>query len=216
MEQTDTTALDTARVVTRTGVSRASAQRRRLFQRHLIAFLAAVLGSLVLDYMVVAPPGLQWAWWVITPWTLVFAIHFVGLKGRGYSIGELLTPPRTEVSEEDYPFPLDYEIVRARQLRDGIERAANSVAQSHGKPAARAVDAADALLAKLESVVANARASGSEERIEQTVPEARAAVEALDELHEALIAVEVLEESVDVLPVEEVEDCEEALEKLQE
>lgn len=214
MEETDTTALNTTRVVTRTGVSKASAQRRRLFQRHLIAFLSAILGSLVLDYTVVAPPGLQWAWWVITPWTIVFAIHFVGLKGRGYSIGEMLTPPRTQVSEEDYPVTLDYEIVRARQLRDGIERAANSVAKSHGKAAAQAVDAADALLAKLESVVANARASGSEEQIQQALPEAQTAIEALDSMHEALIAVEVMEEPIDILPTDEIKTREEALARL--
>ena len=212
-----------SRVIAHRVVGGASSQRRRTFQKHLLAFLAVSLGAAALDVAVVEPQGLQWAWWIVVPWAIVFAIHLLGLKARGYSFFDLLTPPKTEKVGEDYPVPLDHELVRARQLRDGVERSAASVAEANPETARQALAAADSLLGAIERLVASARGSeggeggegdgGSHGRAERLVPELREAVELLGNLHEGLIAQAVLDEPPQELPIAAVEHKSEALGK---
>ncbi len=215
-EETGVSPVPDSRVVARRVVGGASAQRRRAFQKHVLAFLMVSLGIVALDVAVVKPQGLQWAWWLVVPWSIVFAIHLLGLKARGYSFYELFTPPKTEKAGEDYPVPLDYELVRARQLRDGIESSAASAAKAHPETAEQALAAADSLLAAIERLVASARGegdSGSHGRAERLVPELREAVELLGDLHEGLIAQDVLDEPPQELPIAAVEQKSEALGK---
>lgn len=209
-EETDTPALTDARVVTRRGASGAAVARRRFFQRHLLLYLAGNLGVIALDVAAVAPPGMQWAWWVVVPWTLVFAIHFVGLKARGYSLGEMFIPPRVEPLGEDYPVPLDYELVRARQMFDGIEGSTASLSHAHPEAAREALDAARALVAAIEAVVAAARVQ-DEAIAERVMGDVEDAIDALEELHEAVIGVDVLDEPAADLPIQDVREKAESL-----
>ncbi len=205
-EETQTPALPTARVATRPGVSRVAETRRRIYQRHLLLFLAVGAGLLAADLY--TSPDLQWAYYPLAPWFLVFVMHTIGLKSRGFTIGEMLIPPRERAVEEVYTVPLDYELVRARQLRDGVASAAAAVRDQDASLADRAVSAADDLVAAVESLVSSARSEKyrSEDRAEKWVPEARAGLEALNELHQGLLSVEVLEEPLATVRVEPVEE----------
>ncbi len=210
-------AITESRVVARRGTSSASAERRRLFQRHLLLYLAVTVGISALDVAVVEPQGMQWAWWLVVPWTLVFAIHFLGLKARGYSFAELFVPPKTEKAVEDYPAPLDYELVRVRQIRDGIEDAASSVAKLHADAARAALEAVEDLASAMERLVASAHGEKQlgEERALRLVPKAKEAVHVLEDLHEALIGVEVMDEPVEDLPIQEVRERAEKLAEIE-
>jgi hypothetical protein len=68
----------------------------------------------------------------------------------------------------------------------------------------------------VESLVVTARSQKyhQEERAEKLVPEAQAALEALDQLHRGLLKLEVLSEPDEELPLQAVEDQTEALRKL--
>ena len=209
-EDTDLPALTDARVTTRRGASGATEVRRRFFQRHLLLYLAGNLGIIGLDVAVVAPRGMQWAWWVVVPWTLVFTIHFVGLKARGYSLGEMFIPPRVEPLEEDYPVPLDYDLVRARQMFDGIEKSTASLSHAHPEAAREALSAAQALVSAVEAIVASAREQGGA-AVERVMSDVEDAIDALEELHEAVIGVGVLEEPAADLPIQSVREKAEEL-----
>ncbi len=194
-EDTQASPLPSARVATRPGASGIAEHRRRLYQRHLLVFLAINGGLVALDLY--TGPGLQFAHFLAVPWLLVFLLHTVGLKSRGYSFGELLIPPRVRPVQEVYTTPLDYELVRARQLRDGITNAAAAAHAGDAEFAKKAEAAADALVRELEQLVAKARSTKyrSQETAEKLVPEAQSALDALYKLHDALIRVSVLEES---------------------
>jgi 2TM domain len=208
--------LPTARVATRPGASGVAEKRRRIYQRHLLIFLAVNGGIMAADLY--TSPGSQWAYYLVVPWFLIFLMHTAGLKSRGYSIGEMLIPPRERPIKEVYTVPLDYELVRARQLRDGVANAAAAVRQKDAKLADRAVAAADQLVVTLEGMVAAARSGKhrSDERAEQLVPEGQAALDALDQLHQGLLRVGVMEESEDAVPTQAVEERAAALRQLAE
>lgn len=213
-EDTRAPAIPAARVATRPGTSGVSEKRRRIFQGHLLAFLAVNIGVIALD--IYTSPGIQWGYFLTVPWFLVFLLHTVGLKSRGYSVGEMLIPPRNKPVRDVYTTPLDYELIRARQLRDGI---ANSVAaaQTAGHDLAdRALAAADKLVEAVESIVTSAREQKyrQPEKSEKLVPAAQTAIEALDQLHRRLLRLVVLDEPKDQLPVEAVEEQAETLDKL--
>lgn len=212
-EETRAPEIPTARVATRPGASGVSERRRRIYQSHLLVFLAANTALIALD--VLTSPGVQWGYYITVPWFLVFLLHSLGLKSRGYSVGEMIIPPRNRPVREVYTTPLDYELIRARQLRDGI---ANAVAAAetagHQRPD-RAMAAADKLVAAIESAVTSARQQNNrkDERSEQLVPAAQSALETLDQLHRALLELVVLEAEGADLPVQAVEEQAEALEQ---
>lgn len=190
-----------------------SEKRRRIYQSHLLIFLAVNTGLIALD--VVTSPGVQWGYYITVPWFLVFLLHSLGLKSRGYSIGEMFIPPRNRPVSEVYTTPLDYELIRARQLRDGIANAVAASETAGHPPSERAMAAADKLVAAIESAVTEARQQNyrTADRSEQLVPVAQSALEALDELHRALLKLVVLEtEGVD-LPVQDVEEQAEVMEQ---
>lgn len=210
-EETRTPEIPAARVATRPGASGMSEKRRRIYQSHLLIFLAVNTGLIALD--VVTSPGVQWGYYITVPWFLVFLLHSLGLKSRGYSIGEMFIPPRNRPVSEVYTTPLDYELIRARQLRDGIANAVAASETAGHPPSERVMAAADKLVAAIESAVTEARQQNyrTADRSEQLVPVAQSALEALDELHRALLTLVVLEtEGVD-LPVQAVEEQAEAL-----
>jgi hypothetical protein len=179
--------------------------RRRIFQRHLLLFAAVCAGLLALDNSM--SPGIQWAHFLLVPWGLIFLVHTLGLKSRGYTIGEMLIPPKQKPLKKIYTVPLDYELVRARQLRDGIFNAAGALGD---KPlAGRAVAAADELVQAVEAAAASSRAESP--AATGQVPEAQAAISALNDLHVSLLKREVLEDSENELPIEAVEDRAKAL-----
>ncbi len=205
--------LPTARVVTRHGVSGASHLRRRIYQRHLLAFLLVSGGLLALDLS--ATPGVQWAHFFVALWALVLILHTAGLKSRGYSFAEMLIPPRQRPVQEAYTVPLDYELVRARQLRDGIANAADALRTQHAARADEALAAADALARAVEAAVAAARTRGGDDVDPDVQAAVGSAVTALDELHRRMLEIEILEEgSPDDLPVEALRDRAEALRRL--
>jgi len=195
--------LPSARVATRPGAGGVAEQRRRIYQRHLLLFL--VVGAALVAADLYTSPQIQWAYFVMVPWGLVFFLHSFGLKSRGYSIAEMLIPPRQRPVKEVYPVPLDYELVRARQLRDGIANAAGAVRDKDPALADKAVAAADGLVAAVEAVVASFREEDQAAAVEP-VPSAQAAVDALGELHEGLLKVSVLEEPGDVVPIDIVNE----------
>ena len=194
-EETQASPLPRARVATRPGASGVAEHRRRLYQRHLLIFLAINIGLIALDLY--TGPGVQFAHFRAAPWTLIFLLHTFGLKSRGYSFGELFIPPRVLPVEEVYTTPLDYELVRSRQIRDGIVNAAAAVYDDDPDFAKGAEDAATGLVQAIEGLVGTVRAEKyrREETSEKLVPETQSALEALHQLHDALIRVEVLEES---------------------
>ncbi len=208
------TAGDKPRVVVRQHAAGAGESRRRIFQRHLILYLVVNVGVVFLDHSVIAPFGIQWAQWIAVPWTLLFALHMVGLKSRGYSWGELLTPPRVEPPEEEYTDPLEYEVIRARQLHDGVASAAAAVRSDSADVAEAAVSAADDLLAAVEQRATAIRATGDGDAVEAAVPDFRAALDTLDALHDSLIAMDVLGEDGEKVPIEAVRERVRRLRKL--
>lgn len=192
-EENGQTALPTARVATRPGASGIAEHRRRLYQRHLLLFLAVNGGLLAADWL--TSPGLQWGHFLAVPWGLIFLLHTTGLKSRGYSFGELLIPPRDPPVREVYTVPLDYELVRARQLRDGVVTAAAALREKNRELSESAVAAADDLLAATEGAVQSVRGARTqqEEEAQKLLPETQAALEVLDTLHQDLVRMEVLE-----------------------
>ncbi len=213
-EETRAPAIPTARVATRPGTSGVSEKRRRIYQGHLLAFLAINAGVLALDLY--TSPGIQWGYFLTVPWFLVFLLHSIGLKSRGYSVGEMLIPPRHKPVRAVYTTPLDYELIRARQLRDGIANAA-AAARTAGNPLADpALAAADNLVAAIQGIVTSAREKKyrQDEQSEKLIPAAQASIEALDQLHRRLLRVVVLEEKDEELLVQTIEEQAENLAKL--
>jgi len=208
------TSLPTARVATRPGVSGIAEHRRRLYQRHLLIFLAVNLGLLAADWF--TSPGLQWGHFLAVPWGLVFLLHTAGLKSRGYSFGELLIPPRDPPVREVYTVPLDYELVRTRQLRDGVATAAAALRDKNRELSESAVAAADELLAAAEGAVKSVRAAKThrDEQVQKLLPEAQAALEVLDTLHQDLIRMAVLDDAPETAAIEPVREQAAALEQL--
>ncbi|NIN71265.1 MAG: hypothetical protein GTO46_04870 [Gemmatimonadetes bacterium] len=206
--------LPAARVATRPGASGIAEHRRRLYQRHLLIFLAANLGLLAADWL--TSPGLQWGHFLAVPWGLVFLLHTSGLKSRGYSFGELFIPPRSPPVREVYTVPLDYELVRARQLRDGVLTAAAALRDKNRELSESAIAAADELLAAAEGAVQKVRTAKThkDEQAQKLLPEAQAALEALDTLHQDLIRMEVMDEPPETAAIEPVQDRAAALRQL--
>lgn len=196
------------RVATRQGVGGHSEERRRRFQAHLLLFLAVNMGLVGVDHLVLAPPGIQWAQWILIPWLFVFLIHILALKTRGFPWLELIVPPKKAVIKEVYTEPLAYELVRTRQLRDGVAKAAEAVRAANPALADDAISAADELLDAAEKLVDMVQARGDAEGAgagagagadAQDMTELQAALNELGQLHQGLIGVRVLEE-----PAEEV------------
>ncbi len=194
------------RVATRQGVGGHSEERRRRFQAHLLLFLAVNMGLVGVDHLVLAPPGIQWAQWILIPWLFVFMTHILALKTRGFPWLELIVPPKKAVIKEVYTEPLAYEMVRSRQLRDGVAKAAEAVRAANPALADDAISAADELLDAAEKLVATVQARSDAEGAgagagadAQDVTELEAAVTELGQLHQGLIGVRVLEK-----PAEEV------------
>jgi hypothetical protein len=125
----------------------------------------------------------------------------------------MLIPPRTKPVSEVYTTPLDYELIRARQLRDGVANAVAAAETAGTKPPDRAMEAADKLVAVIENAVTLARQQSyrKDERSERLVPAVQAALEALDQLHRGLLKLVVLEAEGEELPVAAVEEQAEAL-----
>jgi hypothetical protein len=213
-EETRAPTTPAARVATRPGTSGVSEKRRRIYQVHLLAFLAANIGVLALDLY--TSPGIQWGYFLTVPWFLVFLLHSVGLKSRGYSVGEMLIPPRNKPVRAVYTTPLDYELIRARQLRDGIANAVAAARTAGNQLADQALAAADKLVAAVESTVTTAREQKyrQDEQSEKLIPAAQAAIETLDQLHRRLLRLVVLEQQDEELPIQTVEDQAEDLAKL--
>jgi hypothetical protein len=205
-EENGGTSLPTARVATRPGVSGIAEHRRRLYQRHLALFLAVNLGLLAADWF--TSPGLQWGHFLAVPWGLVFLLHTTGLKSRGYSFLELFIPPRDPPVREVYTVPLDYELVRTRQLRDGIATAAAALRDKNREVSESAAAAAAELLAATEGAVQSVRFAKTrkDEQVQKLLPEAQAALEALDTLHQDLIRMEVLEDPPETAAIEPVQE----------
>jgi hypothetical protein len=179
--------------------------RRRIYQRHLLLFAVVCAALLALDNY--TSPGIQWAHFMLVPWGLVFLLHTLGLKSRGYSVGEMIIPPRQKPLKAVYTVPFDYELVRARQLRDGVFSAAGALGDR--SLADRAVGAAEELVRAVEAVASSSRAEGRAD--DSQVPEAQAAVEALDDLHAGILKLEVLDDPDYALPIEAVEERTKAL-----
>lgn len=206
-EESQPTVYSKARVATRQGGGGgASEERRRRFQNHLLLFLVVNSGVAAADYIAVAPPGIQWAQWLVMPWLFIFAIHLLGLKSRGFTWVELIVPPRKRVIKEVYTQPLEYEVVRARQLRDGITGSAASIRDQHPEVADAAVAAANELLDAVEKMVKGTLDDGSNAEAEKLVPEAQQALEAFDALHEALIRADVQEGPPESIPIDGVKE----------
>lgn len=215
MEGTESPTLRKERVATRPGVSGFAEHRRRLYQRHLLVFLAIGGGLLAIDYLFLSP-GLDWAHFLLFPWLIVFLVHTLALKSRGYSFAELLIPPRRPPVREVYETPLDYELVRSRQLRDGMVGAAAAIRDAHTEFADGALAAADQLVSAVEEMVGNVRSGRyrTDERAEKLAPEARAGLADLDRLHAELIRIEVEGGEPDIASVEEVRQRAEAIRRL--
>ncbi|MEE8551301.1 MAG: 2TM domain-containing protein [Gemmatimonadota bacterium] len=190
-------------------------KRRKAFHKHLLLFLGANLAAGALD--VWQSPRLDWAYWVLIFWGMLFLFHFFGLRSRGYSLGELFTPVKTEAPREEEAAPFDFELIRSRQLRDGIVSAAEAVRKLDGQLANDAVAAADHLLTAVEELLTKTREradAGTAKTEGRLKPELRAAVDLLDELHAGLIAVDVLEDAADQVPIQQAREQAEALRKL--
>ncbi len=203
------------RVVTRRQVGGMAQKRRKAFHKHLLLFLGANLAAGALD--VWQSPRLDWAYWVLIFWGMLFLFHFFGLRSRGYSLGELFTPVKTEAPREEEAAPFDFELIRSRQLRDGIVSAAEAVRKLDGQLANDVVAAADHLLTAVEELLTKTREHadvGTAKTEGRLKPELRAAVDLLDELHAGLIAVDVLEDAADQVPIQQAREQAEALRKL--
>jgi hypothetical protein len=213
-EENGGTSLPTARVATRPGASGIAEHRRRLYQRHLLLFLAVNGALLAADWF--TSPGLQWGHFLVVPWGLVFLLHTTGLKSRGYSFFELFIPPRNPPVREVYTIPLDYELVRARQLRDGVATAAAALRDKNRELSESAAAAADQLLAATEGAVESVRAAKTrkDEQAQRLLPEAQTALEVLDALHRDLIRMEVMDEPQETDAIEPVQEHAESLRQL--
>lgn len=213
-EETRAPAIPAARVATRPGTSGVSEKRRRIYQAHLLAFLALNAGVIALDLYI--SPGVQWGYFLTVPWLILFLLHSLGLKSRGYSVAEMLIPPRNKPIREVYTVPLDYELVRARQLRDGIANAVAAAQTAGDQRVDQALAATDRLVAAMESTVTLTRQQKYRwaEQSENVLPAAQAAIEALDLLHRTLLRQVVLDDQPEQLPLQTVEERAEALEKL--
>ncbi len=212
-EESPGASLPTARVATRPGASSLAEHRRRIYQRHLLVFLAVNVGLVAADLL--TAPGLQWAHFLAFPWLLLFLVHTAGLKSRGHSFAELLIPPRDAPVRDVYTVPLDYELVRARQLRDGVVTAAAALRDRNRQLADSAAAAADGLLAATESAIASVRGAKhrGDERAAKLEPHAQAALDALDRLHQDLISVAVSEDPVETVALDSVQERTEDLRK---
>ncbi len=197
-EETQQPPVPDARVATRPGASELSEHRRRIYQRHLLLFLALAIGVITVDQ--ITSPGIQWAHFPLVPLFLVLLLHTVGLLSRGYSVAELLIPPRSRPVKAVYTVPLDYELVRARQLHDGVNNVANAVRSQNSELADGAVAAATQLLEALERLADSPR--GRRYRIDGDddglAPEVQDALDDLDRLHRELLRFELLEGGADV------------------
>ncbi len=213
-EETQQPAVPTARVATRPGSSGVARQRRRIYQRHLLLFIAVCAGLIALDQA--ASPGIQWAFYPVVPWVLIFTLHTVGLLGRGYSVFELLIPPRHVPVKDVYTVPLDYELVRARQLHDGIGNVAHAVRTRDAQLADDALAAANDLLDAMENLVNRARNEKyrSDEQATKLVPAAQEALGALDGLHQDLLRTQLLDEESSDVSVESVREQASAVRQL--
>ncbi|NIR46740.1 MAG: hypothetical protein GWN99_20250 [Gemmatimonadetes bacterium] len=202
-----------ARVATRPGASELSEHRRRIYQRHLLVFLAVAVAVIAVDQ--ITSPGIQWAHFPLVPLFLVFLLHTIGLLSRGYSVFELLIPPRSRPVKAVYTVPLDYELVRARQLHDGVNNVANAVRSDDPQLADGAVAAAGALLEALERLAASQR--GRKYRTDgddaSLAPEVQDALEELDRLHRELLKFELLEGGAHV-PLDSVKERADAVRQL--
>lgn len=196
--------LPKSRVATRHGVGGVAEDRRRLYQRHLLIFVV-VNGALV-GADLLTTPGLQWAHFMAFPWVVLFLVHTFGLKSRGYTLAEMFIPPRRPEVKEVYTTPLDYEVVRSRQLRDGLATAAASIRDQHGEFADRVVSAANELVEAVEAAAIATRTDSGFENTDELMAEAQSALIALDELHRAVLRVEVLEEAPDEDPVSKAQE----------
>lgn len=207
MEGKEGPSLRQDRVAGRPGASGVAERRRRLYQRHLFLFLAVAGGLGALDYFVLAP-GLDFVHFLLFPWFLLLLVHTLGLMSRGYSVIELLIPPRRPPVREVYDTPLDYELVRSRQLRDGVVSAAAAIRQLHGEFVDRAITAADELAAAVEQAVADARRAdqGTDEPGAELAPRIQEALTDLDRLHSEIIRVEVHGGDPDPAAVEAIEE----------
>jgi hypothetical protein len=191
----------TARVATRPGPSGVAEHRRRLYQRHLLLFLTVCGLISAADWL--TSPGFQWAYFLVVPWFLVFLIHSLALKSRGYSVGEMVIPPRATPAKEVYTVLLDYELVRTRQIRDGVFSSSGAL---RDRPVAEAaLAAADDLVSAVEALVAASRNKKyhADEQAKKLVPKAQEALEALDALHRGLLKTEILSDETE-LPVDAV------------
>ena len=213
-EETQQPALPASRVATRPGASGAPAQRRRLYQRHLLLLLG--VGGAMVAFDLYTSPGMQWAHFLIFPWFLVFILHTIGLASRGYTVGELLIPPRAKAVREVYTTALDYELVRSRQLHDGIRNAAAPLREGDSALADEVVAAADELVSTVERMVTAVRANGEmlDGSTSRQLVEAQQALATLDQLHRDLIRTDVLETPRDDLSLETLRERTQALRAL--
>ncbi len=213
VEESQQPALPSARVATRPGVGGVAEKRRRIYQRHLLLFLA--FGAALIGADLYTSPGVQWAHFPMVPWFLLFALHTIGLKSRGYSLFEMFIPPRKPKVREVYTVPLDYELVRTRQLRDGVANAAAALRGSNPEFAQQAVEAATELAEIMERLVAGIRSGegSANERAAKLAPAAQEALEALDGLHQGLIGAEVLEAEVNGAALDAVRERARALQQ---
>lgn len=185
---------DEPRVVTRRQAGGAGEGRLRTYQRHLALFV--LVNGLGVGADLFTRPGLQFWHWVLAFWGLAFLAHTLGLISRGYTVGDLLTRARPpERIEEDAP-PLEYELIKSRQLRDGVTRTAAAVREREPRVVDDAVQAADELQAGVEELVTAARAAGAtgdDEGGGRVRSSLETALERLDELHEGLLRASVFE-----------------------
>jgi hypothetical protein len=190
-------------VVTRRVPVGAGQERRKTFQTHLLIFLGVNVAVLAIDLM--TRPGIQFWEWVGFFTGVILIVHAFGLISRGFTVGELLVPPRAVGAgiDEEGP-PLEYELVKSRQLRDGVSRAAASIRERTPQLVDEAVQLADELVDVVEDLVPRARSAGADAgRLERLTPAVGAAVERLDDLHAGLIRASVLDEPPEeALPVE--------------
>lgn len=206
------------RVVTRRQIGGAGEERRRLYQRHLAAFLVVNLLGVGAD--VVMSPGIQFWHWVLVFWGVVFLVHTFGLVSRGYTVTDLVTPSRPKKRvEEDAP-PLEYELIKSRQLRDGIVRAAAAVREREPAAVDEATDAANAVTAAVERLVDAARAASLDQHEDgrsEIQPQLQTALERLDALHDSLIRMSVFEAPAEeVLPSTPAREHADALDRMAE
>lgn len=182
------------RVVARRQPSGAGHERRKTFQTHLWIFIGVNITTLAVDLM--TQPGIQFWEWVAFFTGVILLLHAFGLISRGFTVGELLLPPRSAGAaiEEEGP-PLQYELVKSRQVRDGVTRAAASLREQEPQLIDEAVQIAEALLAAVEALVPRARSTDLGADVAARAGTAvEEALERLDDLHAGLIRASVMDE----------------------